>query len=75
MCDGVMNEIQGPLVEHCKNTLNSFYGDDPQASDSYGRMVNSHHFKYVMHLDSHLYLHVFFYFVLFCMFYMNYVCQ
>jgi len=44
--------MQGPLVEHCKNTLKSFYGDDPQSSDSFGRIVNTHHFKYVMSSDS-----------------------
>jgi len=43
-----MTETQGPLIEHCKNTLTSFYGDDPQASESFGRIVNSHHFKYVV---------------------------
>ena len=45
---------QGPLVEHCKNTLKSFYGDEPQASDSYARIINDHHFKYVTSSDSRL---------------------
>jgi len=55
----VVNTTQGPLIEHCKNVLRSFYGDDPQASDSFGRIVNSHHFKYVLvvNLCSHLYFH------------------
>jgi len=43
----VLNGLQGPLIEHCKSTLNSFYGDDPQSSDSFGRIVNNRHFKYV----------------------------
>ena len=50
-----MNETQGPLIEHCKNTLKLFYGDDPQASESFSRIVNGHHFKYVMNLCCHLY--------------------
>jgi len=33
-------------VEHCKNTLTSFYGDDPQTSDSFARLVNNRNFKY-----------------------------
>jgi len=35
-------------VEHCKNTLKSFYGDEAQESDSYGRIINSRHFKYII---------------------------
>jgi len=54
----IINEIQGPLVEHCKNTLTSFYGDDPQTSDSFGRIINNRHFKYVMNLDASLYFDV-----------------
>ena len=42
-----MNKTQGPLIEHCKSTLRAFYGDDPQASENFGRIVNNRHFKYV----------------------------
>lgn len=37
--------LQGPLVERCKNTLQSFYGEDPKSSESLGRIVNGRHFK------------------------------
>jgi len=57
-CCDVINEMQGPLVEHCKTTLKSFYGDDPQTSDCFGRMVNNRHFKYVMILGSCLCLYI-----------------
>jgi aldehyde dehydrogenase (NAD+) len=43
-------DVQGPLVEACKSTLRSFYGEDPQASDSFGRMVNQRHFNRVKSL-------------------------
>jgi len=59
-CCVVTNEIQGPLVEHCKNTLKSFYGDDPQTSDSFARLVNNRNFKYdiMISFDAQLYLDV-----------------
>jgi len=53
-CCGIINEIQGPLVEHCKNTLMTFFGDDPQTSHSFGRIINNRHFKYVTSLAAHL---------------------
>lgn len=43
-------DVQGPLIEHCKSTLKTFYGDDPQTSDSFGRIVNSRHFQRVKSL-------------------------
>lgn len=43
-------QVQGPLIEHCKKTLTSFYGEDPQKSDSLGRMVNIRHFNRVKSL-------------------------
>jgi len=48
--------MQGPLVEHCKNTLKTFYEDDPQTSESFGRIVNSRHFKYVTSLCGRLHV-------------------
>ena len=47
-------------MEHCKNTLKSFYGDDPQTSDSFARLVNNRNFKYdiMISFDAQLYLDV-----------------
>jgi len=42
LCD---KGVQDRLVEHCKQTLKSFYGDDPKQSDSYGRIINDRHFN------------------------------
>lgn len=36
--------IRQPLVEALKLAVREFYGDDPQRSSDYGRIVNRHHF-------------------------------
>lgn len=39
--------VQGSLIQRCKTVLESFYGSDPKASDSYGRIINNRHFNRV----------------------------
>ncbi|HYB97719.1 MAG TPA: aldehyde dehydrogenase family protein [Candidatus Limnocylindrales bacterium] len=39
----VHSEVEEELVEKLKETLAEFYGDDPKASDSYGRIVGDRH--------------------------------
>lgn len=43
--------IKDKFIAECKTVLKDFYGDNPQNSDSYGRIVTSKHFK---RLSNHL---------------------
>jgi acyl-CoA reductase-like NAD-dependent aldehyde dehydrogenase len=40
----VFKDIAGAFLGHLKETLLQFYGEDPQKSPDYGRIVSSHHF-------------------------------
>jgi len=40
----VTKDVAPELLTHVKQTLLRFYGDDPQQSPDYGRIVNEHHF-------------------------------
>jgi acyl-CoA reductase-like NAD-dependent aldehyde dehydrogenase len=40
----VFKDIAGEFLRHLKETLLQFYGEDPQRSPDYGRIVNAHHF-------------------------------
>ena len=40
----VFKDVAGPFLEHLKETLLQFYGDDPQKSPDYGRIINTRHF-------------------------------
>lgn len=41
----VDKSVQDRLVEEIRSALHGFYGDDPRASESYGRIVSSRHFE------------------------------
>ena len=40
----VFKDVAGEFLKHLKETLLQFYGQDPQKSPDYGRIVSSHHF-------------------------------
>jgi acyl-CoA reductase-like NAD-dependent aldehyde dehydrogenase len=40
----VFKDVAGPFLEHLKETIIRFYGEDPQKSPDYGRIVNARHF-------------------------------
>ena len=40
----VDERIRDDLISELETTITRFYGGDPRASDSYGRIVNDHHF-------------------------------
>jgi aldehyde dehydrogenase (NAD+) len=40
----VFRDVAKPFLEYLKETIVQFYGDDPQKSDDYGRIVNDRHF-------------------------------
>jgi acyl-CoA reductase-like NAD-dependent aldehyde dehydrogenase len=40
----VVKDVAGPFLDHLKETLIQFYGEDPQASTDYCRIINQHHF-------------------------------
>ena len=46
----VEKSIEEPFLQCMKKTIKEFYGDDPQKSEDYGRIVNQHHFKRVAEL-------------------------
>jgi aldehyde dehydrogenase (NAD+) len=49
----VFKDVAGQFLAHLKEALSEFYGDNPQASPDYGRIVSSHHFdRLVQLLDS-----------------------
>jgi aldehyde dehydrogenase (NAD+) len=46
----VFKDVAQQFLAHLKETLLEFYGDDPQASPDYGRIVNTHHFDRLVSL-------------------------
>src|SRR3954466_4159054 len=40
----VFKDVAKPFLRHLKEAILHFYGDDPQKSPDYGRIVNTHHF-------------------------------
>jgi acyl-CoA reductase-like NAD-dependent aldehyde dehydrogenase len=40
----VFKDVARQFLEHLKETVLHFYGDDPQKSPDYGRIVSTHHF-------------------------------
>jgi aldehyde dehydrogenase (NAD+) len=46
----VFKEVAGPFLKQLKETVVRFYGDDPQKSPDYGRIVNLRHFDRLMTL-------------------------
>jgi acyl-CoA reductase-like NAD-dependent aldehyde dehydrogenase len=40
----VFKDVAGSFLEHLKETVRHFYGDDPQKSPDYGRIVSTRHF-------------------------------
>jgi acyl-CoA reductase-like NAD-dependent aldehyde dehydrogenase len=40
----VFKDVAKPFLEHLKETILRFYGDDPQKSPDYGRIVSDQHF-------------------------------
>src|SRR5262244_1469951 len=40
----VFRDVAGPFLEHLKKTIVRFYGEDPQKSADYGRIVSEGHF-------------------------------
>ena len=48
----VFKDVVRPFLEHVKKTLIEFYGEDPQESPDYGRIVNVHHFDRLVNLLS-----------------------
>src|SRR5260370_22792524 len=40
----VFKDVAGPFLQHLKETVIDFYGDEPQKSQDYGRIVNLRHF-------------------------------
>jgi acyl-CoA reductase-like NAD-dependent aldehyde dehydrogenase len=46
----VFKSVAKPFLEHLKEATFRFYGDDPQKSPDYGRIVSDHHFDRLMDL-------------------------
>jgi acyl-CoA reductase-like NAD-dependent aldehyde dehydrogenase len=46
----VFKDVAKDFLEHLKNAVIGFYGNDPQASPDYGRIVNTRHFDRLMRL-------------------------
>ncbi len=46
----VHESIHDALLQRIASTVRAFYGDDPQKSPHYGRMINDHHFERVRSL-------------------------
>lgn len=44
----VQDSVKDELVEKIKNCIRQFYGDDPQKSSEYGRIINVAHFDRLM---------------------------
>ena len=43
------------FVKFCKQTATKYYGENPQLSSDFGRIINDRHFQYVLCLDIHIY--------------------
>jgi aldehyde dehydrogenase (NAD+) len=39
----VFKDVAKPFLEHLKESILHFYGDEPQESPDYGRIVNTRH--------------------------------
>jgi aldehyde dehydrogenase (NAD+) len=48
----VHNKVRAEFIDELGKAITSFYGDDPHASDSYGRIVTSRHFDRLRSLMS-----------------------
>jgi len=46
----VFHDVAEQFLAHLKEALVEFYGEDPQASPDYGRIVNTHHFDRLVRL-------------------------
>ena len=46
----VFKEVAEVFLRHLKEAVLQFYGDDPQKSNDYGRIVSAHHFDRLMRL-------------------------
>jgi aldehyde dehydrogenase (NAD+) len=44
----VDKKIKAALIEKIKHYITKFYGDNPQKSDSYGRIINERHFERII---------------------------
>jgi aldehyde dehydrogenase (NAD+) len=43
-------DIEAPLLERLKHTLQDFFGDDPHSGRDYGRIINDRHYERLMKL-------------------------
>lgn len=50
-----VHHCQDELVNLCGETIKKFYGKDPKASDSYGRIVSQRHYEFVLLNKFYLY--------------------
>jgi len=46
----VEKSIEDAFLDYLRKNIQAFYGDDPQKSEDYGRIVNKHHFKRLVSL-------------------------
>ena len=46
----VDNRVKTELIEHLKNTIEQFYGQDPKTSSDYGRVANDRHYERLIEL-------------------------
>jgi aldehyde dehydrogenase (NAD+) len=46
----VVKQVAEPFLKHLKETIIEFYGEDPQKSADYGRIINQHHFDRLVDL-------------------------
>ncbi|TSA54109.1 MAG: aldehyde dehydrogenase family protein [Dehalococcoidia bacterium] len=46
----VEKSVEDAFLQCMQKTIKAFYGDNPQKSEDYGRVVNEHHFKRLMAL-------------------------
>ncbi len=49
----IHKSVKEKFIEQCKYWINTYFGDEPEKSDSYGRIVNKKHFdRLVSHLEN-----------------------
>ena len=48
----VNTKVQDEFVDELRRAITAFYGDDPQASESYGRIVSPRHFERLVSLQA-----------------------
>lgn len=46
----IFKQVAQPFLKHLRETVIEFYGEDPQKSADYGRIVNQHHFDRLVDL-------------------------